>query len=168
MQSAEIRFLRRVHGVTKERNFEIREVLKVEPLFRIERSQLRWFGHVTRMSHERLARQVVLATTQGMRPRGRARTGWCDSIYKISLLCIATHENPLERMLKSERRSTFGASIPTWPSSPRYAFLKRCCRSSKYDPVVDEVELVHPTSDYAQMRFRLVVKPLCFYKTLYQ
>jgi len=31
------------------------KTLNVEPLFRIERSQLRWFVNVIRMSHERLA-----------------------------------------------------------------------------------------------------------------
>jgi len=40
----------------KVRNCEIRKAL------RIERSQLRWFGHVSRMLQERLARQVLLAT----------------------------------------------------------------------------------------------------------
>jgi len=37
---------------------EIRKTLNVEKLellFRIQRSKLRWFGHVTRMAHERLA-----------------------------------------------------------------------------------------------------------------
>jgi len=52
-------FLRRVHGVTlhdKVLSYEIRKSLDVEPLLRIERSQLRWLGHVSRMSQERLVR----------------------------------------------------------------------------------------------------------------
>jgi len=63
-------FLRRVHGVTlrdKVRSCEIRKALNVEPLLRTERSQLRWFGHVPRMSQE-----TLLATPTGKRPRGRA------------------------------------------------------------------------------------------------
>jgi len=54
-----MRFLRRVHGVTLRNRVcsrEIREALNVEPLFRIERSWLRWFDHVTRMSLDRSVR----------------------------------------------------------------------------------------------------------------
>jgi len=49
VQGTEMGFLRRVHGVTlrdKVGSYEIRKVLNVEPLFRLETSQLRWFGHV--------------------------------------------------------------------------------------------------------------------------
>jgi len=56
VQVTEIRFLRRVPSEQfhdKVRSCEIRGALNVEPLlFRIERSQLRWFGHVTRMPRE--------------------------------------------------------------------------------------------------------------------
>ena len=53
VQASEIRFLRRIEGVTlfhKVRSSEIRKSLNIEPLLlQIERSQLRWFGHVSRM-----------------------------------------------------------------------------------------------------------------------
>jgi len=55
-------FLRRVHDATlpaKVRCCEIRKEMKVQPLLRIERSQLRWFSHVSRMSQERLMRQAL-------------------------------------------------------------------------------------------------------------
>ena len=49
VQASEMRFLRRIEGVTlfnKVRSSEIRKSLNIEPLLlRIERSQLRWFGH---------------------------------------------------------------------------------------------------------------------------
>jgi len=51
-QVAEMGDLRRVHGVTlrdKVRGCEIRKTLNVEPLLRIQRSNLRWFGHVSRI-----------------------------------------------------------------------------------------------------------------------
>jgi len=66
--------LRRVHGVTlrdKVRSCDIRRALNVELLLRIERSQLRWFAHVSRMTQERLARHVLLAKLTGKRPRGK-------------------------------------------------------------------------------------------------
>ena len=54
VQASEMRFLRRIEGVTvfnKARSFEIRKSLNIEPLvLRIERSELRWLGHVSRMS----------------------------------------------------------------------------------------------------------------------
>jgi len=81
VQAVQIGFLRRAHGVTLPDTvhiFEIREALNVEPLLRIERSELRWFGHVSRMSRERLARQTLHATNAGRRPGGGPRTRWSD------------------------------------------------------------------------------------------
>ena len=53
VQASEMRFLRRIEGVTlfnKVHSSEIRKSLHNELLLlRIERSQLRWFGHVSRM-----------------------------------------------------------------------------------------------------------------------
>jgi len=45
---------------------EISKALNVEPLRRIDRYQLRWFGHVTRMCQERLPRWALLATPNGV------------------------------------------------------------------------------------------------------
>ena len=71
VQASEMRFLRKIEGVTlldKVRSSEIRKSLNIEPLLlRIERSQLRWFGHVNRMPQERLPKQVLLARETGKR-----------------------------------------------------------------------------------------------------
>ena len=84
VQASEMRFLRRIAGVTlldKVRSSEIRESLNVEELLlRIERSQLRWFGHVYRMPQERLPKQALLARMRGKRPVGRPRTRWVNYI----------------------------------------------------------------------------------------
>ena len=73
-----MRLLRRMEGVTlfnKGRSSEIRKSLNIEPLLlRIERSQLRWFGHVSKMSQKRLPKQALLAKANGRRPVGRPRT----------------------------------------------------------------------------------------------
>ena len=57
VQASKMRFLRRIEGVTlfsKVRSSEIRNSLNIETLFlRIERSQLRCFGHVSKMPQER-------------------------------------------------------------------------------------------------------------------
>jgi len=71
----------RIHGVTlrdKVRSHEICKALNVETLLQIERFQLRWFGHLSRMPRKRLAKQVLLATRTGERLRGRPRTRWSD------------------------------------------------------------------------------------------
>ena len=51
MQASEIRFLQKIKGVTvldKHRSTAIREPLDIESLLlRIEKSQLRWFGHAS-------------------------------------------------------------------------------------------------------------------------
>ena len=64
-----MRFLRRIEEVAlfnKVRSSDIRKSLNIEPLlFRIKRSQLRWFGHVNRMPQERLPKQALLAKANG-------------------------------------------------------------------------------------------------------
>ena len=74
VQESDMRFLGRSEGVTlfnKVRSSEIRKSLNIEPLLiQIERSQLRWFGHVSRMPQERLPKQAVLAKANGKRPVG--------------------------------------------------------------------------------------------------
>ena len=87
IQAAEMRFLRGVAGVTRLdriRNTSIRDSLGVEPLLlQIERSQLRWYGHVVRMPHQRLAKQVLLSKPRGKRRVGRPRTRWMDNIQAL-------------------------------------------------------------------------------------
>ncbi|CAF1534892.1 unnamed protein product [Adineta ricciae] len=89
IQAAEMRFLRRISGLTirdKIRSTNIRESLQVEPLLQhIERSQLRWLGHVIRMPHNRLPYQVFEAKPIGRRPVGRPRTSWRKYMEKLCL-----------------------------------------------------------------------------------
>ena len=63
VQATEIVFLRKVRGLSsleKVKSTDICQSLNNEPLLlRIEQSLLRWYGHVTRMSHERIAKQLI-------------------------------------------------------------------------------------------------------------
>ena len=55
-------------------------------------------------------------------------------------------------MFNCESTSTFGTSVPTWLSEPGSVFLKRHKRANKYDSVVDKVDLIHATPNYAVVR----------------
>ena len=80
VQAAEMGFLRKVSGLSlldKVKSTDICQSLDIEPLLlRIEQSQLRWYGYVTRMSHEQTAKQLINVLSSGKRPRGRPRTRW--------------------------------------------------------------------------------------------
>lgn len=69
-----------------------------------------------------------------------------------SLLCTATNETPHEKLFNFKCRSSSGVSVPTWLTSPGPVLLKRHVRNSKYDPAVEEVELLHATPNYAVVR----------------
>ena len=94
VQASEIRFLRRIEGVTlcnKVRSSEIRKSLNIEPLLlRIARSQLRWFGHVSRMPQERLPKQALHDKANWRRPVGRPRTRWTDYIEDLGMESLGT------------------------------------------------------------------------------
>ena len=82
VQAAEMSFLRRVAVFSfrdRVRSSVIREELGLEPLLLyLERSQLRWFGHLVRMPTGRLPLEVFQARPVGRRPRGRPTTRWRD------------------------------------------------------------------------------------------
>lgn len=84
---AEMRYLRRVVGKTRRdhvRNERIRAELKTPALKNIlEKRQLKWFGHVCRMSEDREPRKVMEARPTGRRPRGRPRILYEDYIQRI-------------------------------------------------------------------------------------
>ena len=87
VQASERRFLRRIEGVTlfnKVRSSEIQKSLYIEPLrLRIKRSQLRLFGHVSRMPQKRLTKQALLANENRRRPVGRPKTRWANYIEDL-------------------------------------------------------------------------------------
>jgi len=69
----------------KVRSCETRRALNVEPrFFRMEKAQIYWFGHVSRIPHKRLARQVQLAEPTEKRFRGHPRPRWSDYISDLA------------------------------------------------------------------------------------
>ena len=60
---------------------------------------------------------------------------------------------PHERFFGYQRRSTHGSSLPSWLMSSGPVLLRRFVRSSKTDPLVDQVELVDSNLTYANIRY---------------
>ena len=69
VQTSKMRFLERIEVVTlfnKVRSFKIQKSLNIELLLLlIERSQLRWFGHASRMPQKRIPKQAFFAKANG-------------------------------------------------------------------------------------------------------
>ena len=106
---------------------------------------------------ERLNNTIWKATTLSLKSKGLATEQWelglTDALHSVrSLLCTETNATPHERMFQHSRRSTNGNSLPSWLLSPGPVYYKRHVRNSKYDPVVDEVELLEANPQYAQIR----------------
>ena len=84
VQEIDMKFLRAIKRVTKlDRipNSKIREDLEVEPILeRIENTQLKWFGHLNRMSEQRQVRMVWQARSSHKNNRGRPKKTWNDGV----------------------------------------------------------------------------------------
>ena len=87
VQASEMKILRKIEVVTlfnKVRSSEVQKSLNIKPLLlRIERSQLRWFGHASRMPQEGLPKQALVAKANGRRSVGRPRTSWINYIEDL-------------------------------------------------------------------------------------
>ncbi|CAB0015636.1 unnamed protein product, partial [Nesidiocoris tenuis] len=98
------------------------------------------------------------AVCLNLKTKGLSTSQWetvlGDSLHSIrSLLCTATNATPHERMFMHQRRSTNGCALPTWLVSPGTVLLRKHVRASKYDPAVEQVELVEANPHYALVRF---------------
>ncbi|KAL3043760.1 hypothetical protein OYC64_003589 [Pagothenia borchgrevinki] len=120
IQAAEMGFLRRVAGVSlrdKVRSSVIREGLGVEPLLlRVERSQLKWFGHLVRMPPGRLPREVFQARPAGRRPRGRPRTRWRDYTSSLAWERLGIPQSELVDVARE--RNVWGSLLELLPPRP--------------------------------------------------
>jgi len=122
VQAAEMRFLRRILGVTRMdqiNNDRIREAINIEPLLLwVERSQLRWYGHVLRMSQERVTRRIVDANPRVGRPVGRPRARWMDDMNE---LCRRVHLNPNNVQELAQDRPAWSRMVSSLTPRPNAA-----------------------------------------------
>ena len=84
VQAIDMKFLRAIKRVTKLDCMpinKIREDLEVEPILeRIENIQLKWFGHLNRMSEQRQVRMVWQARSSYKNNSGRPMKIWSDGV----------------------------------------------------------------------------------------
>ena len=137
VDASEMRFLRRIEGVTlfnKVRSSDIRKSLNIKPLLlQIERFQFRWFGHVSKMPKERLPKQALLAKAIGRGPVGRPRTGWTDYIEDLGWNRLGLH--PSEMMEGMEDREEWRLNLELLPAQPsRKNGLQRKKKKKKKKP----------------------------------
>ncbi|XP_064109531.1 uncharacterized protein LOC135217506 [Macrobrachium nipponense] len=70
-----------------------------------------------------------------------------------SLLCTATNETPHERFFRFQRRSSLGNTLPSWLLTPGTVLLRRHVRSSKHEPLTDQVQLMNANPMYANVKY---------------
>ena len=120
VQAAEMRFLRRISGLTlldKVKSADIRESLNIESLLlRLERSQLRWYGHVTQMTQNRTAKQLLYSTPSSRRPLGRPRTRGRDYVKDLGWSCLGIP--PKHLPLVAQDRDAWKVQLQTLPPRP--------------------------------------------------
>ncbi|XP_069957120.1 uncharacterized protein [Cherax quadricarinatus] len=102
-------------------------------------------GHFPKVCHALKSRNLPVQHWQTVLP---------DALHSIrSLLCTATNATPHERLLNYSRRSSTGASVPTWLCHPGPVLLKSHRRMNKTDPLVEEEELLQANPHYAHIRY---------------
>ena len=107
---------------------------------------------------ERYNGTIWKAITMCLKSRNLPVKHWQDALPDVlhsirSLICTTTNETPHERFLGFPRRSSSGSSVPSWLGTPGPIFIKRHVRTSKMDPLVDEVELLQANPHYAHVRY---------------
>ena len=105
---------------------------------------------------ERLNGTLWQTIRLGLREKNLPITMWETVIMQAlhcirSLLCTTTNETPHDRMFNHPRRSSFGQSMPSW-LQPGKVFLKKFIRDSKYDSLVEEVDLLEANPYYSSVR----------------
>ena len=156
VQASEMRFVRRIEGVTlfnKVRSSEIQKSLNIEPLLlRSERSQLRWFGHVSRMSQERLPKQALHAKANGRRPVGRPRTRWTDYIEDLGWNRLGLR--PSEMMEVMEDCEVWRLNLELLPSQPSRISGKKEEEEEDTSSDNQTTKLQHSTT-YPQLKHKM-------------
>ena len=110
-------------------------------------------GQIERLNRT-LWKTIILALKTKDLPTSYWQEVLLDALHSIrSLLCAETNATPHERIFSYQRKSTSGVSIPSWLTTPGPVLLKLHVRNSKYDPLVDEVNLLEANPQYVHVQF---------------
>jgi len=116
IQAAKMSFLRRLARLClrdRVRSSDILRELGVEPLLLcVERSQLKWFGHLVRMPPDPLSLEVFRARPTGRRPR----THWRDHISHLAWKRLGIPQDELEKV--AVERNIWGGLLSLLPPRP--------------------------------------------------
>ena len=120
LKSLEMKFVRPACGFTlrdEKRNTELRDMLGVTaPLvLRIERSQLRWLGHVMRMEESRLPKQILFANFSGRRPPGGPRKRFLDAQKELLRRLKLTFDDAQRILSREDARPKWSELCNTLP-----------------------------------------------------
>ena len=108
---------------------------------------------------ERYNGTIWKAVTLALKSKGLPLSAWeevlPDALHSIrSLLCTATNCTPHERLFNFQRKSTAGNSVPSWLAHPGPVYVRKHVRGSKYEPLVEEAELIEANPEYAFIRLK--------------
>ena len=76
----------------------------------------------------------------------------CFTFNKDTYFNCNQRNTSQERFFRYQRWTAAGCSMPNWLTSPGKVFLKRHVRSLKFEPLVDEVDLLEANPNYAHIR----------------
>ena len=92
INKTEMSMLRWIQGVSlreHKRNEEIGEAATVQPIeTHLMQKRLRWFGHVRRRDERHTTRTVLDMVVEVVRPRGRPKLRYMDTIQRKLLVCF--------------------------------------------------------------------------------
>uniref|UniRef100_UPI00358ED32B uncharacterized protein n=1 Tax=Myxine glutinosa TaxID=7769 RepID=UPI00358ED32B len=105
---------------------------------------------------ERFNGIIWRAVMLNLRTLGRGLDKWAWSLPAAlnsirALLCTATNQTPHERLFHHPRSTGCIRSLPSWLAEPGPAYLKRAVRTSKYDPLVDKVQILQANPEHARV-----------------
>ncbi|KAK0147969.1 putative uncharacterized transposon-derived protein F52C9.6 [Merluccius polli] len=120
VQAAEMSFLRRVAGLSlrdRVRSSSSGRSSELDLLLLcIERSQMRWLGHLVRMPPGRLPGEVFRAHPTGRRPRGRPRTRWRDYVSRLAWERLGIPQEELDEV--AGEREVWASLLRLLPPRP--------------------------------------------------
>ena len=74
----------------------------------IRRGRLRWYGHVMRKQDEDWVKKYISMEVDGMKPRGRPKLTWMDTVKsdmdRMDLTPVLAHDRNVWSRLRSRRR----------------------------------------------------------------